>query len=90
MEVLCTQSPFLPSCLSLPFPGEPRGRRSHGAPGPHRFFSPDVQAHWRGCRQRKAYRERLWYLKANVDAIVKVAIVIEGVPVPLKGPSGNC
>lgn len=53
------------------------------------FFSPNVQAHWRGYRQKKMYLERLQYFKANADAVIKVAVVIGQVPGSLERSPEN-
>lgn len=53
------------------------------------LFSPNVQAHWRGHRQKKMYLERLQYLKANVDAVIKVAGMLREVPVSLERSPEN-
>lgn len=71
-------SPSPSACLSPPFPGDNVLTRLSGQQGPARLpaLSLDVQAHWRGYRQRKVYRERLQYLEANTGAIIKVALPI--------------
>lgn len=72
--------------LSLHFPWRAQDKlfyRLSGQQGPARvnsLFPPHVQAHWRGYRQKKRYLERLQYLKANVDAVIKVAGVIRTGP----------
>lgn len=44
-----------------------------------------AQACWRGYRQRRAYLERLHYLKANTEAAVKVWKILSSAFVPMLG-----
>ena len=70
-------SPFLPP--HHPFLESPERSFSHklfraiGTSWDHLSPASDLQAHWRGYRQRKIYLERLQYLKANTNAVIKVA-----------------
>lgn len=70
-------SPFLPP--HHPFLESPERSFSHklfraiGTSWSHLSPPSDRQAHWRGYRQRKIYLERLQYLRANTDAVIKVA-----------------
>lgn len=73
-------SPFLPphhSFLESPERGfSHKLFRTIGTSWGHLFPPSDWQAHWRGYRQRKIYLERLQYLKANTNAVIKVAPMI--------------
>lgn len=44
-----------------------------------------VQACWRGYRQRRAYLERLYYLKSNTEAAIKVWKIFSSAFVPMLG-----
>lgn len=44
-----------------------------------------AQACWRGYRQRRAYLERLHYLKSNAEAAIKVWKILSSAFVPMLG-----
>lgn len=69
-----------------PLPGEPL--RPAGTSRGRPLSCPAAQAHWRGYRQRKTYVQRLQYLKANSDAVIKVAVTVWVGSCP-RGPSEN-